>query len=40
MYIDKTKQVGLSDFFKDSLAEAKFSITDYGQITFKAPEIF
>ena len=30
----------MSDFFVNSLAEAKFSLTDYGQITFKQQWIF
>ena len=30
----------MSDFFVNSLAEAKFSLTDYGQITFKQQGIF
>ena len=30
----------MSDFFENSLVEAKFSLTDYGQITFKQQGIF
>ena len=30
----------MSDFYINSLSEAKFSLTDYGQITFKQQGIF
>ena len=30
----------MTDFFVNSLAEAKFSLTDYGEITFKQQGIF